>query len=398
MEMTEKQLEEKLKQLPKIRDNRDSHELYRAISIKLQKKKRPGWIFPSIATVAASALLFLLIPNFFNWESQSNKESENKSSMEFANKESDSNADSISLKREDATKANDSANENMMMDSAVKKELGRTAIYQEDLPGNEILTYAIPDANGQNIVPISILVSKNESKSWDEQFLETMPMFSESDSGLSEYFPLNGTLTFNLGKKKVNLDVPINHQYGKGSASETNFLAALQMTFRYTDKIEVITFTTDGKPGIELGNNELQQLDLAANKQLAYPYYLLYAGDQNRPLLVPFNNHVKSIDEALEVMQEGISTHGLQASIPSKLGFEKIDKTKGTLTIYFSKDAQIESTEEMIYGIEAILLTAKEFGFNEVEFKNSEVTNIGPFDLKQPLAVPVAPNKREVLQ
>ena len=399
-EITEKQLEEILKQLPKIRDNRDSHELYRAISTRSQKKKRPGWIFPSVATVAASALLFLLFPNLFSWESPTNLESKNQSSMEFENKEPDHNADSIPLKREDATMTKDSAKQsqsNMAEKSVVEQDLIRTAIYQEDLAENEVLTFAVPDEQGQNTVPISILVRKDKSKSWDQQFIETMQKIAESEWGLREYYPLSGNLTFNMGKKVVNLDVPSSHQYGKGSSSETVFLDSLKLTFRYTDKINLITFTTEGNPGIVLGNNELQQLDLADNKQLAYPYYLLYVGGQIRPLLVPFNSPVTSIGEALEVMQEEITTHGLQASISSAIDFESITTSNEILTLSFSKDTQIESTAEMVYGIEAILLMAKEFGYKEVEFKNSDVNSIGPFNLEHPIGVPVAPNKHKIL-
>ena len=41
--------------------------------------------------------------------------------------------------------------------------------------------------------------------------------------------------------------------------------------------------------------------------------------------------------------------------------------------------------------IEAILLTAKEYGFDTVQFKNTNVKNIGRFDLEHPIQVPIAP-------
>ena len=390
-ELTEKQLEEILKQMPKIRDNRDSHELYRAISSKMKKKKRPGWIFPSIATAAAFSLLFMLIPNILSWGSPTNLEPINNASTEFAKKEADSSEDSTAL---------DTRQDNTMMakDSVSEQVIERTAVYQEDLSGKELLMYAIPDQQGQNIATISILVNQDEPKTWAEKFSDNMLKLTESEWGLSDYYPLQGSWTFNLGNKQANLDVPTNHPYGMGSASETSFLSSLQQTFRYTNAIDVITFTTEGTPGIVLGNDELQQLDLTDSKQQKNPYYFLFVEGQNRPLLVPFDNPVESIEEALLVMREGIITHGLQAAIPSDVNFEEISINKKTLTLNFSKDTQLEPTAEMVYMIEAILLVAKDFGYSTVEFSNTDVESIGPFHLKQPIAVPVAPNKHELNQ
>lgn len=42
--------------------------------------------------------------------------------------------------------------------------------------------------------------------------------------------------------------------------------------------------------------------------------------------------------------------------------------------------------------IEAILLTAKEFGFKKVQFQNAGNEKIGHFNLRKAIEVPVAPN------
>ncbi|PAF17840.1 hypothetical protein CHH61_23775, partial [Shouchella clausii] len=48
------------------------------------------------------------------------------------------------------------SNDDISMKS-VSSEISPTAVYEEDLAGKEFLTYAIPDKEAQNIVPVSVL-------------------------------------------------------------------------------------------------------------------------------------------------------------------------------------------------------------------------------------------------
>lgn len=383
---TKEHLEALLRQLPKITDNRDPHDLYHQISAKINRKKGIGWLVPSLASIAALILIFILVPGLYSLNLHSNPNSRQESkTIEH------SEDHVVSLKMEkDKSKQGGGALQNK------QQEMTKIAVYKEDLPGKELLIYGIPDSNAMNIVPISVLVNKEDSKSWFDQFLATMPKLLEEKWGLSEYFPLNGTLTYNSEQKEINIDLPSDHQYGWGSANEVTFQNSLKTTFGNHDGVNRITFSTVHKPGIILGNNELLQIDLTSDKVEEHPYLLLYSKNQERPFLVPMGETAASPEAAFSEMRREIPTQGLKASIPEEFQFDKVVPNKRTLTINIRKGVVIPQTPEMMYGLEAILLTAKEFGFTAVEIKNGSVDHIGPFHLDHPIEVPVAPNKYEI--
>lgn len=95
-------------------------------------------------------------------------------------------------------------------------------------------------------------------------------------------------------------------------------------------------------------------------------------------------------------MKTGIETYNLKASIPDDIDFETEVVSDEQLLITFEDDADIKNDEETLYTIEAILLTAKEFEYNEVKLENTEIDQIGRFDLEKEIQVPVAPNKRDL--
>ena len=57
-EWSDKQLEELLRQMPKIQDHRNPRDIYQNLSRK--KRKQPAWVIPAFAT-AAALLLFIYI-------------------------------------------------------------------------------------------------------------------------------------------------------------------------------------------------------------------------------------------------------------------------------------------------------------------------------------------------
>jgi hypothetical protein len=384
-ERTREHLEVLLRQLPKVTDNRDPHDLYHQISAKMNRKKGTGWLVPSLASIAALILFFILAPGLTGSIHPSNQNSGQES------KSIEQSEDPVVSLKMDKDKSDQSG-----AFQYNKHEMAKTAVYKEDLQGKEILIYGIPDSNAMNIAPVSVLVAKKETKSWFDQFIETMPKLLEEKWGLSDYFPLKGTLTFNSEEKVVNIDLPSDHQYGWGSANELTFQNSLKTSFGNRSEVNRITFSTMHKPGIILGNDELLQIDLTSDQDDEHPYLLLYTKNQGRPLLVPMGETAASPEAAFAEMRRGFPTQGLKASIPEEFQFDKVVPNNRTLTINIRKGVEIPQTPEMMYGLEAILLTAKEFGFTAVEIKNGSTDHIGPFHLDQPIEVPVAPNKHEI--
>ena len=160
---TENQIEDLLKQMPSISDSRHPLELFKIISTKLPKKKRPVWMIPGLASAAAILLFIILIPNFtgFKETAQESKMVEQKNSADMVDN------DASSLKYSKKKDQESTMNSNLVLE--------RSAVYQEDLVSKELLVFGIPDVNAQNIAQVSILVNKDEAKSWFQHFIETMP-------------------------------------------------------------------------------------------------------------------------------------------------------------------------------------------------------------------------------
>ena len=99
-EWSDKQLEELLRQMPKIQDHRNPRDIYQNLSIK--KRKRPAWLVPGFATAAALLLFFILVPKLLDGTEYSfdNAKQEESSSEEKISLSKDNST--ILMKKEDA--------------------------------------------------------------------------------------------------------------------------------------------------------------------------------------------------------------------------------------------------------------------------------------------------------
>lgn len=390
-EWSDNQLEEWIKQLPKVKDPRDPRDIYQNISIQINKSRRVNWIIPSFATAAALLVFFLLVPTFLNDSSNEDKSSvgESTASMDKTMKNS--------LDKSDMRKA-----ESINFDSTQKDSLNTadtvnegTTVNEEDLKNKELLIYAIPSQDAQVVVPISILVEKNSAKTKFDQFKDNMPKLTEEEWGLSDYYPLNAKLEYKPEHKKLIVDVPNNHQYGTGSGSEIMFQKILSSELLLMN-IEKVSLMTDGQQGIEFGNKgKLYELSVTDSGKHGYFFY--YPNKMtDKPYLVPSDEQYQTIQDALSAMSLSKEDHDLKASIPKELNIEKIKESDKILTIYLSNNTIIPEGSKALHMIEAILLTAKEFKYKAVKIENAKVSHVGKFNLANEMQVPIAPNKKEI--
>jgi len=398
-EWNDKQLEDLLKQLPKIRDDRDPHDIYQNISRKLKQKKHKLWVMPSVAAVSVLTLVIILSTNLTYWQEIKEKTVENSNeSMEIALNEDASSAQQMDeipnegtnrVYVEDSSQDETASNSLKMLDTS----MNYSAIYEDEISGNEILTFAIPDKQAENIVPVSVLVPKNPQKTKMKLFLETMPRLTEEKWGLDNYYPLVAKLNYFEEQKELLVDVPVDHPYGEGSAAEEMFQNVL---LNEHDSLEVdkISLFTEGKLGIEFSNDGMIKT-FQNEKTRNHAYYLFYPNDEQfKPYLIPSDQYFSSIKEALTAMKENIQTHGLEASIPTMMDFQSIDDSNKTLILSLTNYSNLENNQSTIYALEAILLTAKDFDFDAVRIKNSPIQEIGKFILDDEIKVPVASNKQ----
>ncbi|MBN8200327.1 hypothetical protein [Bacillus sp. NTK034] len=413
---SDEQLKELLSQMPKIKDDRDPRDIYQAIEMKMGKQKSRTWILPSIAAAAALLLLFILVPNLMSWQESADKQVELKADRSTSSEQiTNENNTILEAKEEDseliaqekgseeldqAELSNEPEAEAKLNDEINKKtvasESSPTAVYEEDLAGKEVLTYAIPDKDAQNIVPVSVLIDEDPARTKFEQFEDTMSRLTEDEWGLDDYYPLKANFTYDQENKMLTVDVPADHPYSMSSATELLLEKVLSNIMNNLD-IEKINLMTEGEIGVEFSHYGNREEFIPENSNGNLIYYFLYPnGAESTPFLVPLRQQLNSIKDALTAMKEDRTENNLQASIPKDIDFETEEIQDGKLLIRFHNESEIIDDESTLHAIEAILLTAKDFNFDTVKLENADVDKIGKFDLTEELKVPVAANKRDL--
>ncbi|MBM4762160.1 negative regulator of sigma-X activity [Bacillus sp. B15-48] len=386
-------LEELLKKLPKVTDNRQPNEIYKNINMKRKKVKVPNWLFPTAAFTVVGSLLFILSPTIIGWQNDKNHSEIAQTSIDTSLEEETAKEENFQTLFENGPlmyeeEISDTENQHMMDVSTVEP----TSVYAADLEGYQAFTFPIPDKNAQVLVPVTVMIGKAQNKTWFEQFQDTMGKLKEEEWGLANYYPLNAKLDYNEANQTVQVDLPSNHGYGRGSASETMFIATLKNLFPQ-EKVKKIIFTTDGQKGIMLGNySEQHELDNFNTKRHAY--FFLYDGEKERPYIVPTEDAFDNIAEALAEMGMDQDELGLKASLPKEVNidFSSVEQGSETLKLKVAEGSKLN--EDFVYSIEAISLTAKTFGYTTVKLESADVEQIGPFNLTEDIYVPVAPNKK----
>ncbi|WP_042355231.1 hypothetical protein [Bacillus rubiinfantis] len=381
-EWSDSEIEELLRQMPKIQDLRDPRDIYQNLSSK--KRKLYSWILPSLAAVAAILLFTILVPKLIDGPSpltfERSADKNISEEMQSTKKDSNSTGESSDLIGNELDKSS--------------TELLKSAVYEEDIENGKVFTYWIPDEQIQNLIPISMIVPEGK-KSWLDLFNEQMKLLNEEQWGLTDYYPLDAQFTLDEKNNVLDVDVPADHQYGQGSANETLFLNLLKRDIASNSNLKTIKLFTNGQPGIEFGNSGLvKELTIEPEKNLAYFFY--FANNSKSPYLVPASDQFTDIKAALQAMKKDQDEQGLKKSMLLDIKENDIAIKNKTLFVSVNNEVKPRINQLTLYSFEALLLTAKEFGIEKVVVNESPVDNIGPFDLSKENKVPIAPNLRMI--
>lgn len=392
--LSDKDIEDLLRGLPKINDKRHQSEIYQHISLNKKKTSLPAWLIPGLASTLVVFLFFILSPMLFGWQDHAEQKSSSSDELENSMMLEDNNLSEQETASEFSADDSLEANDLQMKESNASNIEEPNAVYPEDLSSYEAVTIPIPDPNAFMTVPVTVLIEKVDEKTWFDQFKETMSKLTEEQWGLAEYFPLNANLSYDQANATITVDVPANHKYGLGSASETTFTKILTETFPI-EKVKKIIFTTEGEKGISLGNyGDVTELPIENQRNRAYFFY--YSGTNSIPYMIPSEKEFDTIIEAYSAMKIDQDELGLKAPLPAEIELD-VFSTEGsdqTLSVHVKDDIQLKN--EFLYNLEAIMLTAKSFGYEKIRVEGLGKKQIGPFDLNEELPLPVGPNKKMI--
>lgn len=391
----DEQLEKLLQSMPMVKDTQDPEQLFAKISSRLEEelpidkkienkklvqKKRP-WILPTLASIAAVVIIALVVPSFLHEQESALDEPTQQLKKETIEDDVERNAENFPMMAEEGP--------------AIKMAVVNPShVITEVLENEEIITVAVPDTNAQFVVPLSFRAPKDEAISRLERVETINDHLHEEEWGLSSYILENVTLSEGNNGKKLIIDVPADHQYGNGSAMEVIFLATVKVIAKQLG-YGIIEFRTEGNQGIVLGNyGKLTTIDLQKEKTKGV-YYVFEPNGAGQKFLVPLPMDVE-FSKAIEAMKvpNDIEKQQITPAIAVDINFQKIviEENNKSALIEFVEGTNLVNDETSALMIEAILMTAKEYGVKTVEFKNAGPDYIGPYNLLEPVQVPLAVN------
>ncbi|WNF21558.1 hypothetical protein [Mesobacillus jeotgali] len=406
-QLSDKQLEEILGQMPKIKDHRDSRDIYSNIAHRVEKRKKmPAWVVPGVALAAVLFLAFILSPGLLDVNDASqesmdrNSASEAKSSMEMDTAVRDDSASNSAAEKEntlmaDSADGEEKANEFAAMDKGNPYE-GLISLYPEeiDTETTELLSYAIPDQQVMTVVPVTVTTPKQEGKSWIDSYTEMMPKLKEEEWGLTDYYPMDASWNYDEGSKTLTMDVKPNHPFQYGSATNIIFVDSMTQNFSRAG-IDKMVLTTESKPGIDLGNfGSMEELPINAETKKRRAYLFLTVEGIQNPYLVPTKEQYETVGDAFAQMRKGDEVGYLSPSLPDGFKFAKTELKDKVLEITLTDDTTLD--ESFLPHLEAILMTVSEFEYTGVRFTNANIDQIGPFNMNEVLSLPLAPNKKNI--
>ncbi|RSD27292.1 hypothetical protein [Mesobacillus subterraneus] len=409
-QLSDKQLEDLLGHMPKIKDHRDPRDIYQNIAHRVEKKKKvPVWVIPGAALAAVFFLAFILSSGLMGTNHSADKSIESsdfdaKTSMNMEPSEKGESGEESSSEQENA----------LMMDTAESDDQDQKAkdframdandsyenlisLYGEevDQENTDVLTYAVPNQEAQVVVPVTVTTAKQEGKSWLDQYTDIMPELTEEEWGLTDYYPIHASWSFDEASRTLSMDVKENHPYRYGSAA--NIIFTDSMTMNFSGKgIEKLLLFTESNPGIDLGNyGTMNDLPISAEKPGRRAYLFLKVEGQQKPYLVPTRETHETFAAAFAKMIKGVDVPPLTPSVPAEFKISQSVKDKDNiLNIQLEKGTQID--ESFLPNLEAILMTASEFDYSGVKIVNANIEQLGPFNLNEVLPLPVAPNKKKI--
>jgi hypothetical protein len=368
-EWNEEQMEQLLQQMPHVMDERSKEVIYERLSAKLQRKRIKAWGIPSVASAAALLLFIVLGSSFISRHEFGEKASENTKDRAIVME--------MPAEREEKTVSEE---QSAVIPSRVVSSTSRK--------NRNVVVFGIPDLHAQHVIPVSIFVDKDK-KSYSEQFEQAKTVLKEAEWGLSESLLDSLTIVQFNENGRLTVRIPGNHSvFRSGTAGEVMFLESIEETFRWAG-IKEVAFSTDGKKGIQLSHTGwLDSLTVDKTNR----GYFLYRLDALHPVfLTPTNESFANIQSALNKMDDPVDSL-LRPAIPKNVKIEAVRVNGDQVIIQFSNTSQLENMPEILWMLEAILLTAKEFGFKSVMFTGGNVEQIGPYRFNVKISVPLAPN------
>ena len=386
----EKSIENQLRELPKIEDKQSKEELFKLIQDRLQEEqiierpKKKNWLVPTIAVAAVFFLMLLIIPSFLNERNVTIEDPNAELKMERV--ADDATSDEAGIMNTEMAPGI-----NSIFDNNYPIYMSAMQPYEEEFYRNEIVRLAVPVFvnNTEYIIPVTHL---GEGADQIERLLSIKDSFTGEAWGLGNFpaFQINS-----IGEGKdgtLKIDVKKGSLENLSSAEHFIYQQVLLETFSpYTREID---FSSDGEPGVEWGQSGLTRTMNLEEPNLGY---YLYESHTGYLFLVPgrainargnFLNKDMNFEETLESMKQGDPNLGYLPAINPEFVITDIKEARDVVTISFAEGTIIDDNPFNLAMLEAIMFTARDFGYEFVQFDRVEPTHVGSYYMGDLIEIP----------
>lgn len=374
---------DQLQELPNIKDDMEKEVLYNHISSNLTSEpdlnKRKNSKFLPIFATTTIALIFITSFLFTTDMLPLEQSSEIATNQEMiVNRADEANELARTNKnQENYTEYSESGEMHRVESNEQSKSF---VIANTDNSPLTIVYGAMTDEQQQYVIPLSFIMEENTdvNKSYNdmEQFID------DENWGINEYMLRDAS--FQLKESEVLIDLESDFSLDEGT---THMFERFLSTMFTPYGIRKAVFRTDKNGnGIELepyGN--IKELSLQEEENV---YYKLY---QNQFLVPITNSDNVSISGAISEMKMKEEGFPIVQTIPSGIELDVLTEDE-QLTLTFEDNTSLDNNQQGIIMVEALLMTAKSYGFQTVQFHNSPVNQIGNYNLSTPINVPEAVN------
>ena len=413
------QLEKLLRQMPKIKDDRDPNQIYKEIQPKLASTPRRTKLMPAIAMVATLLIAVIVGPMFFNnmqfdmslSGSNANGGSEENKDMATMNS-ADETSDDSGLEMENSRQHTNKEEEVLTKDNFEEEEIAATEIMEADNKSfvvqgyNEDVEYAVTigaslsEADtipfGGSTTQLTVMVPKSEVQTYVDALNKVRGSISYENYGLeTPFINDNGMVTEELDASGNRIPVVDITKMSKGLSSFEDPLFRQELIDTFSLHYPQVQLSDNGnKVNVEIGNSVYEgPIVFEQNKRRAYYKY----NTGTVPLLVAGHEQYKTIGETLEVMTsapEQYEHSKLEPSIPSNMKVESLTLMGdgSVVKIKLADSSVLEDNDETIFALEAMLMVAKEFGLKGVVFESSKSGTFGSITLNEETNVPFSAN------
>ncbi|MFC4022909.1 hypothetical protein ACFOUV_03660 [Oceanobacillus longus] len=385
---------DRLQEMPEIKDDTEKNVLYHRISSSLtdpsptKKRQKRQKLIPVLATMMAVTFI-LIIPVMLNNDNQVYQNSEQFSDVEIATN-IEKSEDSRRMESSDEDQVEMGSEESVVQNSELMDELKvpnddslESYVIQESNEPMKIVYGALSDLQQQYIIPISFIVSGNANL--DEYYNELKFYINNEEWATNEYMLKNASIVLN--ESEVLIELGDKFSIGEGSTNAYLFEKMLSAMFTPYG-INKAVFQSDTN-GVELGPyGVIEELLLNKEENLIYKRY-------NNQFLVPIPNLNLSIQDALTEMKIEQKEFNIDRTIPEEVQFT-VDSSKNLLKLTLDDGSVSQDEQQVMTMIEAILMTAKSYGYQSVQFNNFPFDQIGRYNISAPIPVPIAANPIDI--